>query len=108
MATKEKISIPPVQMILAVKKPDYLGASKWDFRHGKRAISGRIDDGDFLTEFQGRKTNVRPGDALRCMVTIEMRYGFDNELISETLIVLEVLEVLEDLSVQGDLFDAES
>ena len=108
MATKETIQMPPAQMILAVKKPDYLGASKWEFRHGRRAISARIEDQAFLTAFQGRKRDVRPGDALRCMVSIEMRYGFDNELISETYVVTKVMEVLEDNDDQGELFDTES
>lgn len=107
MATKETIRMPPAQMILAVKKPDYLGASKWDFRLGRRAISARIEHDAFLAEFQGRKQDVRPGDALRCMVAIEMRYGFDNELISETYVVTEVVEVLEDRYDQGELFDDE-
>ena len=100
--------MPPAQMILAVKKPDYLGASKWDFRHGRRALSARVEDEAFLTAFQGRKRDVRPGDALRCMVSIEMRYGFDHELISETYVVTEVMEVLEDNDDQGELFDTES
>ena len=103
MATKEIIQTPPAQMILAVKRPDYLGASKWDFRLGKRAISARIEHDDFLSEFQGRQQDVRPGDALRCMVAVETRYGFDNEVISETYIVTEVAEVLENNSDQRDL-----
>ncbi|WP_299288267.1 hypothetical protein [uncultured Tateyamaria sp.] len=108
MATKETITMPPAQMILAVKKPDYLGASKWDFRLGKRPISARIEHNDFLAEFQGRRQDVRPGDALRCMVSVEMRYGFDNEMISEIYVITEVIEVLEDSYDQGDLFDGDS
>jgi hypothetical protein len=104
LATKETIMMPPVKMILAVKKPDYLGNSKWELRHGKRSISVRMDDDDFLRSFQGRRRDVRPGDALRCMVTVEMRYGYDNELISETYAVNKVIEVLEDNSGQDDLF----
>ena len=57
-----------------------------------------------LSEFQHRQQNVRPGDALKCMVAVDMRYGFDNELISETYVVTEVLEVLENNSDQADLF----
>ena len=108
MATRETIQMPPAQMILAVKKPDYLGASKWEFRLGRRALSARIEDEAFLTAFQGRRRDVRPGDAVRCMVSVEMRYGFDNELISETYVVTEILEILEDNDNQGELFDTES
>ncbi|PUB14168.1 hypothetical protein [Yoonia sediminilitoris] len=105
LATKETIKMPPAEMILAVKKPDYLGNSKWELRHGKRSISVRMEDSEFVDSFQSRKQDVRPGDALRCMVAVEMRYGYDNELISETYAVESVKEVLEDLNDQDDLFD---
>lgn len=105
LATRETIKTPPAPMILAVKKPDYLGQSKWDLRHGRRPISATIADVDFLSEFQNRKKDVRPGDALRCMVSIEMRYGYDNELISETYLVEQVIEILEDTAEQHELFD---
>lgn len=103
LATKETIEMPPAEMILAVKKPDYLGNSKWDLRHGRRSISARMEDSTFLNSFQNRKKDVRPGDALRCMVTVEMRYGYDNELISEVYAVTKVIDVLEDLNDQEDL-----
>ena len=104
LATRETITMPPAPMILAVKKPDYLGISKWELRHGRRTISARIEDRSFLSDFQGRKIDVRPGDALRCKVSVVMKYGFDNELISESYVVTEVVEVLEDTYEQGDLF----
>jgi hypothetical protein len=105
LATKETITTPASEMILAVKRPDYLGNSKWDLRHGRRPLSARISDDSFLSKFQGRKVDVRTGDALRCRVSVEMRYGFDNELISESFVVTEVLEVLEDRAEQPDMFD---
>jgi hypothetical protein len=40
LAVGQTISSPPAVMILAVKRPDYLGESQWDFRHGKSAIKG--------------------------------------------------------------------
>lgn len=95
MSTKETITSPASAMILAVKKPDFLGNSKWEFRHGKRTISASIADERFLSDFQGRRRDVRPGDAIRCLVATEMSYGFDNELISESFTVVEVVEVLE-------------
>jgi hypothetical protein len=44
MAVKETVTFPAAQMILAVKKPDYLGDSKWDLRHGRRSIAAKIED----------------------------------------------------------------
>jgi hypothetical protein len=94
LAVARSIEVPPAEMILPVKKPDYLGNSQWELRHGKRNILARIEDGQWLRRFQGRQEDVRPGDALRCRVQIEYNYGFDNELVSERFTVLEVMEVL--------------
>jgi len=105
IATKLTEITPPMPMILAVKKPDYLGSSKWEMRHGKRAISVRINHEEFLRQFQARKIDVRPKDALKCMVQVEMKYGYDNELISETFVIVEVLEILQDDNLQGDMFE---
>lgn len=94
LAVARAITNPPVEMILPVKKPDYLGDSKWDLRHGKRNISAKIEDANWLRMFQNRQVDVRPGDALRCRVEITTEYGFDNELLAERYTVLAVLEVL--------------
>lgn len=94
LAVARSIEVPPAEMILPVKKPDYLGSSQWELRHGKRNIYARIEDLGWLGRFQNRQEDVRPGDALRCEVQIEYNYGFDNELISERFTVLKVLEVL--------------
>ena len=82
-------------MVLVVRKPDYLGSSMWDFRHGSRPLSARIEDEAWLRGFQARRIEVRPGDALRCRARIEMAYGHDNELIRESYFIEQVHEVLE-------------
>lgn len=94
LAVARSIEVPPAEMILPVKKPDYLGNSQWELRHGKRNISAKIEDEEWLRRFQNRLEDVRPGDALRCMVAIEYLYGFDNELLTERYTVRQVLEVL--------------
>ena len=82
-------------MVLVVRKPDYLGSSMWDFRHGSRPLSARIEDEPWLRGFQARRIEVRPGDALRCRARIEMAYGHDNELMWERHFIEQVHEVLE-------------
>lgn len=94
LAVARTIENPPAEMILPVKRPDYLGESKWELRHGKRNIGAKIDDQPWLRRFQNRQVDVRPGDALRCTVRVELLYGFDNELLTERYTVLDVLEVL--------------
>lgn len=107
LAVRETIQTPPTPMILAVKRPDYLGEAQWEFRHGKRSIRAKIDDSEWLQSFQDRRVDVRPGDALRCLVRQEVRYGYDNELISEAFSVTEVQAVLENQYRQADMFGDE-
>ncbi len=93
-------------MILPVKKPDYLGTSKWELRHGRKSILAKIEDAKWLKKFQNREVDVRPGDTLRCMVRQEMSYGYDNELVAENYVIIEVKEVLENqYNRQRSLFD---
>lgn len=108
MAVKETVTFPVAPMILAVKKPDYLGDSKWDLRHGKRAISAKIEDEAWLKRFQGREIDVRPGDALRCNVRIEHLYGHDNELLTEKYTIVHVDDILIDSYRQSELFHDEA
>lgn len=105
LAVARSIVSPSYEMILPVKKPDYLGDSRWSLRHGSRNIEAKIEDADWLHRFQSRQVDVRPGDSLRCRVSIECLYGHDNELMSERYTVVNVLEVLVDRydHSQGDL-----
>ncbi len=41
-------------MILKVKKPDYLGESKWEFRHEKKKIEAKIIDSNWIKIFRSR------------------------------------------------------
>lgn len=104
LSVKEAITAQPMAMLLTVRRPDYLGDAQWEFRHGKRAIRAKVTDRNWLTSFQSRMVDVRPGDALRCMVVVTSSYGFDNDLISEQYTITEVIDVLQDRSVQSDLF----
>jgi hypothetical protein len=95
LAVARTIESPESQMILAVKRPDYLGTSKWELRHGRKTIAAKIEDTAWLDRFQRRQVEVRPGDALQCMVKVESLYGFDNELMVERYTIVEVMNVLE-------------
>jgi hypothetical protein len=93
LLTRETIS-STTEMILKVKRPDYLGISQWDFRHGKRAITAKIDDTEWLRSFQERQVDVRPGDSLRVEMKTEVKYGFDNEVVGTRHSIARVKTVL--------------
>lgn len=82
------------EMILKVKKPDYLGDSMWDMRRGKAIIQVTILDKEWLDKFQNRKINLRPGDSIRARVQIDDKYDFDGELISTHYNAVKILEVI--------------
>lgn len=105
LLTKESIS-SKMEMILKVKKPDYLGESKWDFKHGGRLIQVKITDLEWLNDFQNRKIDIRPGDSIRAKVTCTTKYGFDMEVVGVFYEVTSVIEVIPLKSFnQKGLFD---
>lgn len=93
LLTKETI-INEQEMILKVKKPDYLGESMWDFRHEGRTIQAKILDQTWLESFQSRQSGVRPGDALRVKLQITVHYGYDGEVVGTYFSILEVIDII--------------
>lgn len=104
LAVRETIENPETIMLLAVKKPDFLGESQWEFKHGKRLIKAKVADEQWLADFRNRKLDVRPGDALRCRVVVSYDYGFDGELLRERYLITSVTEKIENQYRQSDLF----
>lgn len=95
LAVRETIENPETTMLLAVKKPDFLGDSQWEFKHGKKLIKARVADETWIEEFRSRKIDVRPGDALRCVVVVAYDYGYEGELLRERYLVVSVQEKLD-------------
>lgn len=105
LSVKETIDNPETTMMLAVKKPDFLGDSQWEFKHGKKLIKARIADETWINDFRLRKFDVRPGDALRCVVVVSYDYGFEGELLRERYLVVSVQEKIDNQYHQAGLFD---
>lgn len=79
-----------LKMILKVKKPDYLGESKWEFRHENKTIPAKILDTHWLIRFQNREIDIRPGDSIRARVQLITKYGHDLNVISVHHNILKV------------------
>lgn len=82
------------EMILKIKKPDYLGESKWEFRHGKKAIDAKIIDREWLKMFRHREIIIAPGDSIRAKVKIVTQYDAHSELISSQHTIEKVIAVI--------------
>jgi hypothetical protein len=82
------------ELILKVKKPDFLGSSMWEFHYDGHTIEAKILDSVWLADFHEDGAGLRPGEALRAMVRIEIAYDDQNESLPPKYAVLEVLEVI--------------
>ncbi len=85
------------ERIVKVKKPDYLGTSKWEFKYSGHAIEAKILDQQWLQRFQTNQEPVNPGDSLRAILREEVSYGYDSEIVHIEYEVVEVLGVLPGL-----------
>lgn len=82
------------EILLKVKKPDYLGESMWEFRHGASTISASILDKEWLGNFQSRIIDVRPQDYIRARVETSHKYDRDGELVATHYSICKVIEVV--------------
>jgi len=82
------------EMILKIKKPDYLGDSKWEFRHRKETIFAKLSDIECLNKFRNREIVLKPGDSFRVNVDIEVKYDYDREVAAINHNIKKVLEII--------------
>lgn len=100
-ATLETYSYRDPARILIVKNPGYLQGSQWIFRYSNRDFAATIEDRQWLNRFQQRDVDVRPGDALKCQVRIEVAYGYSSEVISKKHHIEKISEVIESGNLGG-------
>lgn len=82
------------EKIIKVKRPDYLGNSKWTFKYGENTIEVKIRHYEWLREFQDGNVVLKPGDSLRVNFYEEIVYGYENEVVHTEYEILNVLEVV--------------
>jgi len=79
---------------LKVKKPDYLGKSKWvcKSRYGQMEI--KIMDNPWLKDFQNTKEVLLPGDSIRAIIETSVQYDHQGNELNITHYLIEVLEII--------------
>jgi len=101
----QEITTSETVLFLKVKKPDYLGQSKWLFQHEGHPIEASIENKEWLEAFQNREIVVQPGDSLKVRLKTEVKKGYDREDISVRHYVTKVIDVIVgDKGTQGSLF----
>lgn len=81
------------EIILMVRKPDFLGESKWEFRFDRKSMFVSVTDKDWLSEYQNGKKDIRPGDALRVSMREAVSYDASGEVVSVEREIVKVLEI---------------
>ena len=82
------------ELIMMVRKPDFLGETKWDFRFNRRNLSVSIVDKDWLSMFQAGEIDIRPGDALRVRMKETVAYDSTGEVVDEQREIIKVISVI--------------
>lgn len=76
-----------------IKRPDFLGDSQWEFKHGSKSLKVKILHEDWLEDFKQGKVIVVPGDSLKVKIRQNFKYNKNGYLISEKTEIIEVLEI---------------
>ncbi|MCB4379640.1 hypothetical protein FZX02_04030, partial [Synechococcus sp. MU1644] len=66
---------------LTIGKPDFIGETKWAFKHGKKPVSYKIVDDEWLEEFRSGAFPIKPGDALRVRILVRNVYDARGNLL---------------------------
>jgi hypothetical protein len=92
---EQKTVLNTQQLILKIKKPDYLGDSKWEMKHGNNKLICKIEDNVWIEKFKSKKVFAFPGDSLFCNVRILNEYDSKLNLIKSEYFIVEVLDVIQ-------------
>jgi hypothetical protein len=89
-------TIPNTQrLLLKIKKPDYLGDSKWEMKHGNNKLLCKIEDIDWIERFKSKEVFAFPGDSLDCNVRIVDEYDLNLNLIRSEYFIVKVQDVIQ-------------
>ncbi|MCL7751807.1 hypothetical protein LV475_09410 [Guyparkeria hydrothermalis] len=81
--------------VLKIKKPDYLGNSKWSVRHNGHSVDAKISDMRWLFDFQKKGgVSLQPGDSIRADLKQDTAIGYEGEIVHTWYEVEKVHEVI--------------
>lgn len=95
------------EMLLLIRKPDLIGKSKWDFKHGKQSVSAQIEDQDWMRRFhRGQEGSMIPGTEMRARVRLSYERGTGGSINDVEYVIEKVIGIEPPrMSVQERLFD---
>ena len=95
------------EISIQVKKPDYLGSSKWSVVYNERSVDAKISDEQWLNKFQNGEMSPEefpsPQDTMTVLADITVEKKADKELNVE-LDIKKVLHVHKHVRTDAKLF----
>ena len=91
----------PSKDVLIIRRPDYVGNSKWDFislKRGDKPVSARILHEEWLNDWKNHRKHILPGDALQVMIKTT-KVICKNKIIRFEDVVTEVIEIIPQTNV---------
>lgn len=82
------------RMILKIKKPDFLGNSKWEFKYENETIRANISDENWLEAFRNKTVKVGPGDALSVIWEYQIEHQQNKPVVVQNYNIIKILEVI--------------
>jgi hypothetical protein len=90
----DKVIENTVRMFLLVRKPDFLGDSKWEFKHDKNPLLANIADQTWIESFREGSIALHPGDSMEIELHTISKYNRNGLLISQTNQITKVYGVI--------------
>ena len=82
------------ELILKVRKPDFLADTLWTFKHGTETIQAKIDDKEWLGRYLNGEEAVLPGDSLRVRIHSVATYDNGQNLMKTKYSIIKVIDIV--------------
>lgn len=105
---KEKLSLEgseelEIEVILKVKKADYLGESQWEFMYRNKKIVAKVNDLDWLNAFRQREFTIASGDAIKAKVKVITEHN-SKDILVQKYSVEKVIGIIRSPEIHLSLF----
>jgi hypothetical protein len=90
----ERLPSEPSDMLLRVKKPVFLGDSRWEFLYEGKAIEAKMLDAEWVEQFRKHRIDVPPGSSLFVTLKVETNYNAEEKAAHPKYFVLTVHRII--------------
>lgn len=94
-----------LKVSLPIKKPDLLGASKWELIFVERKINATIEDTDFLEKVKKSEISFSSNMEMNCILRIEIYFSKEQKPLEERYFIEKVFKVVKTTEYKQSLLE---